>query len=145
MPTRRTVEPWAYGAVDGKIYLTGFDLDREQQRTFRLSRIADMQALPEFTTHPAPNLPAEQLILRGLESAGSRITARLRFTSNSGAEELRALTDASGQIGPVDRSWLLRTAAAYAPEVVVEEPSDLVDDIISLLHAVANEPGGTDQ
>ncbi|WP_312588657.1 helix-turn-helix transcriptional regulator [Corynebacterium dentalis] len=145
VPTRRTVEPWAYGAVDGKIYLTGFDLDREQQRTFRLSRIADMQALPEFTTHPAPNLPAEQLILRGLESAGSRITARLRFTSNSGAEELRALTDASGQIGPVDRSWLLRTAAAYAPEVVVEEPSDLVDDIISLLHAVANEPGGTDQ
>ena len=85
------------------------------------------------------------MILRGLESAGSRITARLRFTSNSGAEELRALTDASGQIGPVDRSWLLRTAAAYAPEVVVEEPSDLVDDIISLLHAVANEPGGTDQ
>lgn len=145
VPVRRTVEPWAYGAVDGKVYLTGFDVDRQEQRTFRLSRIADLTALPEFNQHPAPDLPGDQLIHRGLETAGTRVTAHLRFVSDSGAEELRVLAGDQGVIGPVDRDWLLRTAAAYAPEVIVVEPSDLVDDVISLLETSANLSGGTGQ
>ena len=139
-PAVRTVEPWAYGAVDGKIYLTGFDIDRQQQRTFRLARIAEVEALPEFSTHPAPQLPSQELIRRGLAAAGTHITARLHFPADSGAEELRALCDEAGQIGPVDRTWLVRTAAAYAPDVIVKEPQDVVNDVIALLTLLAESP-----
>lgn len=136
-PVRRSVEPWAYGAVDGKIYLTGFDLDRNQQRTFRLSRIADMEAMARFAQHPVPEGSSDELIRHGLSAAGTFVTARVRFQGNTGAEELRALCDEDGCIGPIERSWLVRTAAAYAPEAVITEPQDVVDSVVSLLQHVA--------
>lgn len=136
-PEQRTMEPWAYGAVDGRIYVTGFDLDKQAQRTFRLSRIADLKAQAQFIKHPVPQRPSAELIRSGLAQAGTYVTARVRFASSSGAEELRQLTDATGQLGPVDRDWLVRTAAAYAPEAIVEEPADVRADTIAALRAAA--------
>ena len=142
-PEQRSIEPWAYGAVDGRIYLTGFDLDKQAQRTFRLSRIADLTAQAQFIKHPVPQRPSGELIRSGLAQAGSYVTATVRFASPTGAEELRLLTDATGKLGPVDRDWLIRTAAAYAPEAIVDEPADVRADIIRLLQtAVAQEEGG---
>lgn len=37
----------------------------------------------------------------------------------------------------VDRDWLARTAAGFAPDVVVHEPTDVRADIIALLRGVA--------
>lgn len=136
-PTVRTVEPWAYGAIDGKVYLTGFDIDRGEQRTFRLSRISDITALAQFSKHPVPEGTSQELIRQGLAAAGKLTSAQLRFTQPHGAEELRRLCDSSGYTKPVDRAWLIHTAAAYAPEVIVEQPRDVVDDVIAVLRSAA--------
>lgn len=46
--TRRRLEPWGVGSRFGSWYVTGWDLDRRAERTFRLSRIvSDVRA----TTH----------------------------------------------------------------------------------------------
>lgn len=37
--TQRRVQPWGLSSIRGHWYLTGLDLDREQERVFRLSRI----------------------------------------------------------------------------------------------------------
>ena len=37
--TTATVQPWGLASWHGRWYLTGFDLDREAPRVFRLSRI----------------------------------------------------------------------------------------------------------
>ncbi|MCA1780969.1 MAG: helix-turn-helix transcriptional regulator [Dermatophilaceae bacterium] len=37
---QRRVQPWALSSIRGHWYLTGLDLDRDEQRVFRLSRIA---------------------------------------------------------------------------------------------------------
>jgi proteasome accessory factor C len=45
-------------------------------------------------------------------------------------------------VGPVDRTWLARTAAAYAPDAVVLDPPDLVDDIVARLERAHDLLGG---
>ncbi len=39
-PEKRCVEPWAVHSKEGRWYLIGWDADREEERVFRLSRIA---------------------------------------------------------------------------------------------------------
>lgn len=135
-PVVRTLEPWAYGAVGGTFYLTGFDRARGAQRTFRMSRIDSIEVLPEFGTQPVPEGSATQLITAGLSSAGQVVRARLQFLE-PGAWELRSQSDDDGWIGPVDRTWLVRTAAAYAPKVLVVEPEDVVREVVDTLATAA--------
>ena len=51
---KRTVEPWAVHSKDGRWYLAGWDVDRSEERVFRVSRITgtvQVTAL-EVTTRP---------------------------------------------------------------------------------------------
>ena len=136
-PQRRRLEPWAYGAKEGLIYVTGFDPDREAQRTFRLARIDSVTALPEFAHHPRPKGTPQQLIQQGLLSSRQMVTATVEFPE-PGAWELRRLADEDGQIGPVERDWFVRTAAAYAPHVIVTSPPDVVADVVAVLKEAAS-------
>ncbi len=131
-PQERRLEPWAFGAQDGLTYVTGFDPDRAAQRTFRLARIDSVVALPEFSQHPRPEGTPQQLIAQGLARSRQMVTATVEFPDD-GAWELRRLTDDNGQIGPVERTWFVRTAAAYAPHVIVTSPPDLVADVVAVL------------
>lgn len=136
-PRQRSMDPWGVAAVSGKLYLTGYDLDRNAQRTFRLSRIADVHVSASLIRHPAPPSTVSDLVVDGLQASSTMVTARLRFVG-SGAQELRSLvqhddTGPEATIGPVDRRWLLRTAASYAPDVLVTDPPDLVADVIAHL------------
>lgn len=136
-PQQRRLEPWAYGAQDGLLYVTGFDPDRGSQRTFRLARIDSVSALPEFAHQPRPEGTPQQLIEQGLRSSRQMVTATIEFPDD-GAWELRRLADADGQVGPVEREWLVRTAAAYAPHAVVTSPPDLVADVVAVLKEAAS-------
>ncbi len=137
----RILEPWGVAAVDGRLFLTGFDVDRGAQRTFRLSRIAQLEVLKEFCTTPVPDRPVRTLVTEGLEAASTLVTAKVLFRTE-GALELRARAHGEpgaheeGEVltlGPVDRTWLARTAAAYAPDAVVLDPPDLVADVVARL------------
>lgn len=47
--------------------------------------------------------------------------------------------DGQVELHDVDRDWLIRTAAGYAPDVVVLEPEDVRSDILALLRSVSEE------
>lgn len=145
-PRLRHLDPWGVAAVDGRLYLTGYDLDRDQQRTFRLSRIAGLEATATLIRHPAPGRPVADLVTEGLRAASSMVTARVRFLTD-GAQELRVLagpadSDGGRPLGPVDRQWLIRTAASYATDVLVVDPPDVVADIITHLEDAVRTFGG---
>ncbi|MEJ6548472.1 WYL domain-containing protein [Corynebacterium sp. USCH3] len=145
-PQVRHLDPWAVAAVDGRLYLTGFDLDRDGQRTFRLSRIADLETAATLIRHRAPGRPAAELVTEGLKASSTMVTARVRFLTD-GAQELRVLAGPAGDdgghpLGPVDRRWLIRTAASYATDVLVVDPPDLVSDIIAHLEDAVRTFGG---
>jgi len=155
-PRERTLEPWGVAAVDGRLFLTGHDVDRGAQRTFRLSRIADLEPVPATRSVPVPDRPVRELVIEGLEAASSLVTATVLFC-NGRAQELRAravgdpVLHREGEVltvGPVDRLWLVRTAAAYAPDAVVLGPDDIVGEIVTLLrHArdILSRSAGTVQ
>lgn len=62
-PSRRTLDPWSVGIRNGVGYVLGHDHDRDDQRLFRLSRIASsVQAVGEpgaFEPPPDVDLAAE--------------------------------------------------------------------------------------
>lgn len=135
-PQVRHLDPWGVAAVDGRLYLTGHDNDRDGQRTFRLSRIADLEATATLIRHHAPDRPVAHLVGEGLRASSTTVTARVRFLTD-GAQELRAAATPAGHgeytVGPVDRRWLIRTAASYATDALVVDPPDVVADIITHL------------
>ena len=146
-PEQRTLDPWAVAGVEGRLYVTGFDVDRGAQRTFRLARLSDVRAEAQFTQHPAPTdpatgqpVPAGELIRRGLEGHQTKVTASVLFTGEGAIElqdmahELRDTPDGRvGTVGPVDRDWLVQTAASYAPDAVLLGPQQLVVEVLDLL------------
>ena len=146
-PEQRTLDPWAVAGIDGRLYVTGFDVDRGAQRTFRLARLSDVRAEAQFVEHPAPTdpatgqpVPAGELIRRGLAGHQTKVTASVLFTGEGAIElqdmarELRDTPDGRvGTVGPVDRDWLVQTAASYAPDAVLLEPQELVVEVLDLL------------
>ena len=147
-PEQRTLDPWAVAGVEGRLYVTGFDVDRGAQRTFRLARLSDVSAEAQFIEHPAPTDPATgqpvsagELIRRSLDGHQTKVTASVLFTGEGAIElqdlarDLRDTTEGKiGTVGPVDRDWLVQTAASYAPDAVLLEPQQLVSDVVDLLH-----------
>ncbi|WP_052314128.1 helix-turn-helix transcriptional regulator [Nocardia thailandica] len=57
--TTRTVDPYRHVLGDGRWYLVGFDVDRDDWRTFRFDRITAVRRVPG-TYHPRP-FPADSL------------------------------------------------------------------------------------
>lgn len=136
----RTIEPWAYGAREARLYVTGWDVDRRQQRTFRLSRISDVTVEASFAKYPRPESTPAELIDRGLQASGQVVDAVLRFTSDDGAWELRSRVDEHGRINSVDRSWLISAATQYAPDVLVLSPPDVQSEVIERLIIASKTP-----
>lgn len=144
-PEIRTMDPWGLVPDRDRIYLVGHDIDRDQVRCFRVTRINQVGVLEQRLIHPAP--PATDLrevvraqLRRGRELIDAHLTV----------EEGRAvaLTSEGVCLGgnrwlltDVDRNWLVRTAAAHAPEAVVTAPQDVIDEVIALL-TTAQERNG---
>ena len=102
-----------------------------------MSRIDSISVHPQYASAERPSLSASDLILRGLQRTGDMVVASITFQAE-GAYELRTLTGPDGTIGPVERSWLVRTAAAYAPLAVVTSPPEIVQEIVDTLARAAS-------
>lgn len=159
-PTRRQLEPWAYATIGGRMYVTGFDPDKNAQRTFRLARMGGVMALSRFITHHAPQgVSGHELVRNGLSRAGELIDAKVEFRG-PGAWELRAAAENSGpEAGPltagtsanttdttstatirgVPKPWLVRTAAAYATDAIITSPADVAAEVREILECAARE------
>lgn len=135
-PQQRVMDPWGLVPEAGRVYLVGYDLDRESARSFRAVRLSDVQATEQRAEHPAEgNL---QDIVRGSLSARSQLVdAVLSVTAGKGGE-FGEPVDGRIHLSNVDADWLVRAAAAAAPEVIVEKPAEIRRQVIELLEKAAS-------
>jgi len=148
----RTLEPWAVTSAKGRWYVVGRDVDRDDTRMFRLSRIVGE---PKIISRPAAyEIPADldmRALTRSLEppsTTGSATVAvrrtkapQLRRRGQPVAEPVASLTLPEGfevfEVGYSSTSTFVEEVASLAADVVVLEPADLRDQVILHLQTVA--------
>ena len=150
----RRVQPWGLVSFRGRWYVIGHDEGRSERRTFRLSRIAGpVKAVGRAGAVRTPagiDLLAE--VAASVERPADR-TATLRIRSGRAAGLRRSAVteqpsdDAPGWDRvtlPLGHLWdTARRIAGQGPDVVVEEPADLVDATVRLLTGTAKAMAGS--
>lgn len=136
-PGSRSMDVWGLVPERDRIYLVGHDIDRDEVRCFRITRISGVRVLEDPVEHPAPPGTDLQAVVRThLRRDKELIDAHLTVREGRAV----ALTSEGTHLGDnrwvlkdVDRDWLIRNAAAHAPEAIVTAPRDVVDEVIALL------------
>ncbi|AKT51908.1 helix-turn-helix transcriptional regulator [Arsenicicoccus sp. oral taxon 190] len=140
----RHVQPWAIAAWHGRWYLTGFDLDREAPRVFRLGRVEGPIAWagrPGSYAVPADHDPLA--VIRAQATDSRPVTATLRVREGAGHALRRRAT--ATRPDPTALGWDLvelacgdteRMAdelAGYAAAVEAVAPAELREAVIRRL------------
>ena len=134
-PVRRVMDPWGVVNRDSRIYLVGFDVGRNEPRVFRALRVSDIKRSHDPAEHTSPTEDLQVLVERALQR-GKKIDARLVIPEGQARELMDAgekQPDGTVLLQKVDKDWVVRTAAGYAPEVRVLEPAGVRQEVISLL------------
>jgi predicted DNA-binding transcriptional regulator YafY len=145
---QRHVQPHGVVAHRGLLYLTGFDIDRQALRTFRLDRMANLQVRPVTFTVPADIDPIAQVI-GPLTATPWRyevsvlINADLAYVRTRIPDTLASVTPASDTTEGDDwqrvflraerLEWVAGTLAMLDRPFIIEQPS--------ALHQVVQELG----
>lgn len=131
----RTMDPWGLVNVRDRLYLVGFDIDRGAPRSFRITRVskisitgsashrrgdADLQAIVETTLRGGKELIDVHLVVED---------GRAYELTSQGTQR----DDGTWDLHNVDRDWLVRTAAAYAPHALVLAPEQVKHDVVTQL------------
>jgi proteasome accessory factor B len=139
---RRTLEPWGVLSWRKRWYVAGYDRDRQEPRSFRLSRIVGPV---ETVGRPHAFQRPEKVDLPEMVSGrwpGEDRLALVRV-SGSGAGQLRRIADSEVDgvltISFTDTAWLARIIAGAGASAVVLEPPDVVEAVLDRLRAVAGE------
>ncbi len=139
-PERRDLEPWGVLSYRRRWYVVGFDRDRDDVRSFRLSRVQGEVA--PYGRSGAFERPEKVDLLAavvGRRPDEDRV-ARIRVTGNGAAQLRRYATGECDGVLTVtfaDLSWLARIVAGAGACARVLEPPDLVEAVHSRLAAVA--------
>lgn len=138
-PSHRRLQPWGVVRYSGRWYAVGHDVDRDDTRIFRLSRVlGEARAVGEFDAFEVPAEVDVRDIARTLAPAPPTGKAVLLLRQGSGYTLRRAADSTeSGVTGPDgsddwDRVVLTRVPAdlvgavlGHGPDAYVEEPADL--------------------
>jgi proteasome accessory factor B len=146
--TLRHLEPWGILSWHGRWYIVGHDRDRAATRMFRLSRIVgdvkpdgrpgeydvpddlDLRAETELL---APATPSASATLRIRQGSGWGLRRRATATKDEG--DGWDLVDV-----PYGGRWqAAEEIASYGTDVVVQEPPELRQAVVSLLRGVAGD------
>ena len=137
-PAPRHIAPWMVFSREGHWYVVGFDIDRDDQRVFRLSRIqgAITTAGPSSITKPE-HIDIDRLLGTGEPSShvvvrakpGRALALRRRAHVDADVETFSLAFDAV--------PLLLRELAAHVPYVEVLEPEDVRDQFIKHVQGIA--------
>jgi proteasome accessory factor B len=143
VPEERRLEPWGVLSWRRRWYVAGFDRDRGESRSFRLSRIVG-------AVHPVGRPGAferpEKLDLVELVAGRGPGEERLALVevTGSGAGQLRRMAESEVDgvltIAFVETPWLARVIAGAGSHAKALEPPDLVDAVVERLRA-ATEVG----
>lgn len=146
----RTVEPWGVVTHRGRWYLVGYDRDREDTRTFRLSRITDAVPVgPAGAVTPPQDVNLRQIVQRVVADVPTGERARVWIAEGRATALRRQAATATPciwrgrpgeeitvDIGMYDR--LAREIASYGTDAVALDPPQLRDDVVSRLRAQAD-------
>ncbi len=141
----RQVQPWGLVSWRGRWYLVGLDADRNEQRTFRLSRIVgDVRAGRPGVVQVPPGVDLLAQVKKLTAPVDEHWKAVVRLEPGTGAglrREGRPLPPEGGSDRielTVEHLWdAARLIAAVGPDAVVESPPDLRDAVIRLLTEAA--------
>ncbi|SDS07230.1 helix-turn-helix transcriptional regulator [Corynebacterium timonense] len=131
---KRTMDPWGIVALNNRAYVVGWDTDREAERAFRAMRVSNVRKATT-SAYRGPDRPLQQVVEDALR--GPVTDARVTIGGAVG-EELAQRGQREGEtitLRAVERDWLVRTVASYAPDVTRVEPKDVLDDVVTLLKA----------
>ena len=148
--TTRTVEPWGVVTERGRWYLVGHDRDRDDTRTFRLSRIgAEVTPIGEAGAVTVPEgVDLRRIVAQTVGEAPTGVQATV-WVADGRATELRRVGKSLGprqlagrdgevleiDIGSSDR--LARDITGYGADAIVLEPRSLREDVLGRLRAAA--------
>ena len=147
----RVVQPWGLASWHGRWYLTGFDLDRQAERVFRLSRIdgevTEVRKAPPYAVpadHRAQEMirssvgeqPTRDAVVRVRADRGN--TLRRRATATTDLAEWTELVVPFG-----DDDALADEVCGYGADVVVTSPPEVRELVVQRLRgALAAHAGG---
>lgn len=149
--SERSLQPWALLSWHGRWYLSGFDLDRQAPRVFRLSRIdGPVRECGEPASYEVPPGHDIRAMVEGQDRDVTPSPAVLRVRTRRGhALRRRALGER-----PAGEGWdLLDVAygdterfadelASYGPDVVAVTPAELAARTKDRLRRVADAHAG---
>lgn len=147
----RTLQPWGVVSNSGRWYVVGHDLDRGQTRTFRVSRIVDVELIGDAGAVTVPAGADLSALVADAVARGGRgePTPATLWLAQDRAHELRRLAhetadhDLDGEPGQQvrivihSRSQLIRLVLAAGADAVVLDPPDLRAAVIDELDALA--------
>jgi proteasome accessory factor B len=146
----REVEPWRLEYRRGRWYLTAFDRDREEERNFRLDRIAGTVVLdaPATATGPDP-VAAGGTAHPWAFGEGEAVTAVLRVDGEHASLALDQLgqeavidvaADGSTTFAVPVTSWpaFRSFVLSFLDHAEVLEPAELRSDLVAWLQALAS-------
>lgn len=139
----RTIEPWAIINRKGRWYVVGHDVDREEVRTFRLSRMVDVTVTGSDATVPIPDEDMRIIADRTLRRGTAPITGIVRLADDARAEACadvlataRPTGDGAWEIGPVTPAELIDIGLDHAGDLVVVQPVEVRDAIVAKLRSI---------
>ncbi|MFT3900164.1 MAG: WYL domain-containing protein [Gordonia sp. (in: high G+C Gram-positive bacteria)] len=151
-PARRLLEPWGVVTHRGRWYVVGHDRDRDERRTFRLSRITAVAPIGEteaFTVDAEPG-SLRDLVAESVDSAFREEIGRATiWVADGRAAGLRRLAmsssakDFAGEAGDEliieydSTPALVRAVLGAGPDAVVLEPAPLREAVIAALDGLA--------
>jgi len=136
--TRRTVEPWSISSKEGHWYLEGWDADRLEPRSYRLSRIEGQVTL---TSRPCEMPVGVRDSHVETEETEELVEALVHIPSGTGSQLQRYA--GSHPLGSdrwrikAPRRELVRMILRADPSITIEEPMDLRRDVASAAEAIA--------
>lgn len=146
-PMERHLQPWGIISWHDRWYVGGFDLDRDEARIFRLSRvIGEVETIGAPGSYEVPEGTDMKDIARDLFPPASDVAAVLRIRKGRGqslrrlAEKVTPLSDDLDEVEiRYSSRWELASeVASYGPDVVVVSPPDVRETVIERLKAAAH-------
>lgn len=143
----RQLQPWALTAWHGRWYLTGYDLDRQAPRVFRLDRVQGRltpRGAPGAYLVPEGHDP-RAMITASDEEPAQTSTARVAVRPGTG-HQLRRQGTVVPEEGP--QGWdvvelstgspgaLAAEVTGLGPDAVALDPQELVEQVVRNLRAV---------
>lgn len=148
----RHLQPWGVVRSSGRWYAVGFDTDRGEERVFRLSRVrGEARKVGEPGAYDIPAGTDVRAVAGRLTAPVVETTAVVLVRPGTGHPLRRAASSVEHEVtGPGDGRWdrlvlsrgsvdLAAELLSHGPDVYVEEPAELRDQVVGRLDALLAE------